>query len=99
MSISDQILLKYKDEIKEIIGEGLHYAAYSYFKKTGHKYSIDVIADIDSNIRRMMKRMVKDMIAEDKDVKKLYLNAMRSCELLESSSSSESGGSDQDESS
>lgn len=99
MSISDQIILKYKDEIKEIIGEGLHYAAYSYFKKTGHKYSIDVIADIDSNIRRMMKRMVKDMIAEDKDVKKLYLNAMRSCELLESSSSSESGGSDQDESS
>ena len=99
MSISDQILLKYKDEIKEIIGEGLNYAAYSYFKKTGHKYSIDVISDIDSNIRRMMKRMVKDMIAEDKDVKKLYLNAMRSCELLESSSSSESGGSDQDESS
>ena len=99
MSISDQILLKYSDEIKEIITEGLNYAAYSYFKKAGHKYSIDVISDIDSNIRRMMKRMVKDMIAEDPAVKKLYLNAMRSCELLESSSSSESGGSDQDESS
>ena len=98
MSISDQILLKYKDEIKEIITEGLNYAAYSYFKKNGHKYSIDVISDIDSNIRRMMKRMVKQMIAEDPAVKKLYVNAMRNCELMESSSS-ESGCSDQDESS
>ena len=96
MSISDEIILKYKDSIKEIIEEGLQYAAYSYLKKSGHKYSPDVISDIDTNIRRMMKSMVKRMIAEDLAVKKLYLNAMRKCDLLESSSSS--GCSDEDES-
>jgi len=82
------------DSIKEIIEEGVQYAAYSYFKKNGHKYSPDVISDIDSTIRRKMKSMVKQMIAEDAGVKKLYLNAMRKCELIESSS--ESGGSDED---
>ena len=92
MSISDEIILKYKDSIKEIIEEALQYSAYSYFKKNGHKYSPHVISDIDSNIRRMMKSMVKQMIPQDAGVKKLYLNAMRNCELLESSS--ESVGSD-----
>ena len=96
MSISDQIVLKYKDSIKEIIEEGLQYAAYSYYKKNGHKYSPHVISEIDTNIRRMMKSMVKQMIAEDPAVKKLYLTAMRNCDLL--TSSSESGGSDEDES-
>ena len=99
MSISDAILVAYKDEIKEIIEEGLHYAAYSYYKKSGRKYSPNVITDIDTNIRRMMKALVKDMIADDPAVKKLYLIAMRNCDLIASSSESESGASDEDESS
>jgi hypothetical protein len=96
MSISNEVLLKYKDSIKEIIEEGLKYAAYSYYKKNGHKYSPHVITEIDSNIRRMMKSMVKEMIAQEPAVKKLYLTAMRNCDLL--TSSSESGASDEDES-
>ena len=99
MSISDAIVIAYKDEIKEIIAEGLKYAAYSYYKKKGSSYSPDVITDIDKNIRRLMKALVKDMIADDPAVKKLYLTAMRNCELLHSSSSeSDSGASDEDES-
>lgn len=98
MSISDAIVIAYKDEIKEIIAEGLKYAAYSYYKKKGSSYSPDVITDIDKNIRRLMKALVKDMIADDPAVKKLYLTAMRNCELLHSSSESDSGASDEDES-
>ena len=99
MSISDAMLVAYKDDIKEIIEEGLKYAAYSYFKKSGRKYMPDAISDIDSNIRRMMKALVKNMIAEDHAVKKLYLNTFKSCDLIASSDSSESGASDTDESS
>ena len=98
MSISDAIIVAYKDEIKDIIEEGLKYAAYSYYKKKGSSYSPDVITDIDKNIRRMMKALVKNMIADDPAVKKLYLTAMRNCDLLPSSSESESGASDEDES-
>ena len=98
MSISDETLLKFKDEIKDIIEEGLKYAAYSYYKKSGRKYMPEVIGDIDSNIRRMMKSMAKHMIAEDPAVKKLYLGTFKNCELIASSSESESGASDEDES-
>ena len=101
MSISDAILVAHKDNIKEIIEEGLKYAAYSYFKKSGRKYMPEVISEIDSNIRRMMKALVKEMIADDPAVKKLYLSTFKNCELIASSSSSESesGASDTEESS
>jgi hypothetical protein len=46
----------------------------------------------------MMKSMVKHMIAEDPAVKKLYLGTFKTCELIASSSESESGASDEDES-
>jgi hypothetical protein len=98
MSISDAILVAYKENIKEIIAESLKYSAYSYYKKSGRKYSPDVITEIDSNIKRMIKALAKEMIADDPAVKKLYLTAMRNCDLIASSSESDSGASDEDES-